>query len=71
MTQMTTDSVLKTVRGLLNQMKPTKHETLFAQIQALPINNQERLSGVIKLFFEKAVSEPCFAPTNAIMCQAL
>ena len=26
---------------------------------------------MIKLFFEKAVSEPCFAPTYTIMCQAL
>jgi translation initiation factor 4G len=69
--QVTTETLLKTVRGLLNKMTPTKHDKIFAQIQALDINDEERLSGVISLFFEKAISEPFFASTYAKMCQAL
>ena len=69
--QMTTVTVLKTVRGLLNKMTPANHDKLFSQIQALDINNEERLAGVITLFFEKALSEPFFAPIYARMCQAL
>nr|CAH0102505.1 unnamed protein product [Daphnia galeata] len=66
-----TVTVLKTVRGLLNKLTPANHDKLFSQIQALDINNEERLAGVITLFFEKALSEPCFAPIYARMCQAL
>ena len=69
--EMTTAVVLKTVRGLLNKMTPSKHEKLFAQIENLPIDTEERLAGVIQLFFEKAISEPFFAPTYAKMCQSL
>nr|CAH0110271.1 unnamed protein product [Daphnia galeata] len=70
--QMTnTVTVLKTVRGLLNKWTPANHDKLFSQIQALDINNEERLAGVITQFFEKALSEPCFAPIYARMCQAL
>nr|CAH0102126.1 unnamed protein product [Daphnia galeata] len=69
--EMTTAVVLKTVRGLLNKMTPSKHDKLFAQIENLPIDTEERLAGVIQLFFEKAISEPFFAPTYAKMCQLL
>jgi translation initiation factor 4G len=69
--EMTTAVVLKTVRGLLNKMTPSKHDKLFAQIENLPIDTEERLAGVIQLFFEKAISEPFFAPTYAKMCQSL
>ena len=69
--EMTTAVVLKTVRGLLNKMTPSKHDKLFAQIENLLIDTEERLAGVIQLFFEKAISEPFFAPTYAKMCQSL
>jgi translation initiation factor 4G len=69
--QRSTEMILKTVRGLLNKLTPANHDKLFSQIQALDINNEERLAGVITLFFEKALSEPCFAPIYARMCQAL
>jgi translation initiation factor 4G len=66
-----TDVVLKTVRGILNKMTPASHERFLAKIVALEINNEESLSGVIKLFFEKALDEPIYAATYAQMCQAL
>jgi translation initiation factor 4G len=66
-----TDVLLNTVRGILNKMTPASHERFLAKILALEINNEERLSGVIKLFFEKALDEPMYAATYAQMCQAL
>ncbi|EFX76531.1 hypothetical protein DAPPUDRAFT_5957, partial [Daphnia pulex] len=66
-----TDVLLNTVRGILNKMTPASHERFLAKILALEINNEERLSGVIKLFFEKALDEPMYAATYAKMCQAL
>jgi hypothetical protein len=49
--QRSTEMILKTVRGLLNKLTPANHDKLFSQIQALDINNEERLAGVITLFF--------------------
>ncbi|EFX76423.1 hypothetical protein DAPPUDRAFT_55191, partial [Daphnia pulex] len=66
-----TDVVLNTVRGILNKMTPASHERFLAKILALEINNEESLSGVIKLFFDKALDEPIYAATYAKMCQAL
>jgi hypothetical protein len=66
-----TDVLLNTVRGILNKMTPASHKRFLAKILALEINNEEKLSGVIKLFFEKALDEPMYAATYAKMCQAL
>lgn len=62
---------MKTVRGILNKLTPSKFDKLLQRIQSLDISTEERLAGVIKLFFEKAVDEPIFSPTYAKMCQAL
>lgn len=62
---------MKTVRGILNKLTPSKFDKLLAKIQSLDINTEERLYGVIKLFFEKAVDEPIFSSTYAKMCQSL
>ncbi len=45
--------MLKTVRGILNKLTPSKFDKLLERIQALNISTEDRLSGVIKLFFEK------------------
>ncbi|XP_046441878.1 eukaryotic translation initiation factor 4 gamma 1-like isoform X2 [Daphnia pulex] len=66
-----TEGMLKTVRGILNKLTPSKFEALLARIQALDIDSEDRLAGVIKLFFEKAVDEPIFSSMYAKMCQAL
>jgi translation initiation factor 4G len=66
-----TDVLLSTVRGILNKMTPSKHEQFLAKILALEINDEEKLSGVIQLFFEKALDEPMYAATYAQMCQSL
>lgn len=66
-----TEGMLKTVRGILNKLTPSKFDALLARIQALDIDSEDRLAGVIKLFFEKAVDEPIFSSMYAKMCQAL
>jgi hypothetical protein len=43
----------KKVRGVLNKLTPQKFGTLVSQVQALPIDSNERLQGVINLVFEK------------------
>jgi hypothetical protein len=45
--------MLKTVRGILNKLTPSNFEALLARIQALDIDSEDRLTGVIKLFYEK------------------
>lgn len=47
--------LLKTVRGILNKLTPSKFDKLLIRIQALNIDSEERLAGVIKLFFEKVL----------------
>lgn len=41
------------MRGVLNKLTPQKFATLVSQVQALPIDTNERLQGVINLVFEK------------------
>jgi hypothetical protein len=43
----------KKVRGVLNKLTPQKFSKLVSQVQALPIDTNERLQGVINLVFEK------------------
>ncbi len=45
--------MLKQVRGILNKLTPSKFDKLLAKIQAMNIDTEERMDGVIKLFFEK------------------
>lgn len=40
-------------------------------MKTLDINNQERLTGVIDLVFEKAIEEPNFSEAYAAMCNKL
>nr|CAD7255788.1 unnamed protein product [Timema shepardi] len=61
----------KKVRSVLNKLTPQKFHTLVNQVQSLPIDNSERLLGVINLVFEKAVDEPSFSVAYAQMCKVL
>jgi hypothetical protein len=60
--------MLKTVRGILNKLTPSKFEALLARIQALDIDSEDRLAGVIKLFFEKVFIGLSFKRLN-ILCK--
>ncbi|PSN41963.1 hypothetical protein C0J52_06437, partial [Blattella germanica] len=66
-----TEELYKKVRGVLNKLTPQKFTTLVSQVQSLPIDNSERLQGVINLVFEKAVDEPSFSVAYAGMCKIL
>ncbi|XP_049769636.1 eukaryotic translation initiation factor 4 gamma 1-like isoform X3 [Schistocerca cancellata] len=66
-----TADLYKKVRGVLNKLTPQKFHTLVQQVQALPIDNSERLHGVIDLVFEKAVDEPSYSVAYAQMCKVL
>ncbi|CAG2062562.1 unnamed protein product, partial [Timema podura] len=47
------NELYKKVRSVLNKLTPQKFHTLVNQVQSLPIDNSERLLGVINLVFEK------------------
>lgn len=47
------------VRGILNKLTPSKFEKLLVRIKAMDIDTEDRLSGVIKLFFEKVCPNVC------------
>ncbi|XP_069700452.1 eukaryotic translation initiation factor 4 gamma 3-like isoform X2 [Periplaneta americana] len=66
-----TEDLYKKVRGVLNKLTPQKFSTLVSQVKNLPIDNSERLQGVINLVFEKAVDEPSFSVAYAQMCKVL
>jgi len=51
--QLILQELYKKVRGVLNKLTPQKFSTLVSQVQALPIDTNERLQGVINLVFEK------------------
>ncbi|XP_066598673.1 eukaryotic translation initiation factor 4 gamma 3-like isoform X2 [Prorops nasuta] len=66
-----TEALYKKFRSVLNKLTPQKFNTLIEQVRALTIDTHERLQGVINLVFEKAVDEPNFSLTYALMCKEL
>ncbi|XP_021940993.1 eukaryotic translation initiation factor 4 gamma 3-like isoform X2 [Zootermopsis nevadensis] len=66
-----TQDLYKKVRSVLNKLTPEKFDRLVAQVQSLPIDSSDRLEGIIKLIFEKAVDEPTFSEEYARMCKVL
>lgn len=65
------EALCKKVRGILNKLTPEKFDPLLEQLQALNINNSEKLSNVISLVFEKAIDEPNFSSAYAALCKKL
>ncbi|XP_076358075.1 eukaryotic translation initiation factor 4 gamma 3-like isoform X2 [Tachypleus tridentatus] len=66
-----TQELYRKVQGILNRLTPQKFETLVNQVKELPIDNKERLMGVMNLVFKKAVEEPNFSVPYANMCKTL
>ncbi|XP_053379539.1 eukaryotic translation initiation factor 4 gamma 1-like [Mercenaria mercenaria] len=66
-----TEELYKKTRSILNKLTPQKFQTLVSQMQALPIDSENKLKGVIDLVFEKAISEPGFSVAYANMCRCL
>lgn len=65
------EEILKNAKGILNRMTLEKFELLYAQLKEIGINDLETLDGVIRLVFDKAVSEPHFCTLYANLCSRL
>ncbi|XP_031373918.1 eukaryotic translation initiation factor-like [Punica granatum] len=65
------ERVLKTVRGILNKLTPTKFDVLESQLMHSGITSVEILKGVVSLIHDKAVREPMFCPMYALLCSNL
>ncbi|XP_070497939.1 eukaryotic translation initiation factor 4 gamma 3-like isoform X2 [Chironomus tepperi] len=66
--------LLKNFRSLLNKITEENFEHLVKEIndkRKYMINSSEKLSAIVKLLFEKSISEPGYASTYAKLCQAL
>lgn len=64
-----THDLLSRFRSMLNKLTAENFDLLVEQVKLYKIDTSERLDGVISLLFEKAISEPKFAPTYARLCQ--
>lgn len=64
-------ALFKKFRSILNKLTPQRFATLVRQVTELQIDTKERMDGVIHLVFEKAVDEPNFALSYAMMCKEL
>ena len=60
------DQIIKTTKGVLNKLAPENFEKLVAKLYNLDLHdNDERITAVIKVVFDKAVDEPNFATSYA------
>lgn len=65
------DQLYKCVRGILNKLTTDNFPILLEQIKSQKIDTTDKLNGVIKLVFEKAVDEPNFSAAYAQLCKEL
>lgn len=64
-------ALYKTVVGILNKLTPQKFEALTQQVMDLQIDTEERLKGVVRRIYEKAVDEANFSTTYANLCKRM
>ena len=62
------DEDIKKVIGILNKLSEDNFDKLIKEVLDININNQELLKNIVKLIFEKAVSEPNFGEIYSKMC---
>lgn len=63
------DAVFKAFRVILNKLTPENFSKLSENVKALEINTQERVNACMKMVFEKAVIEPNYTSTYAVLCK--
>ncbi|CAF3130422.1 unnamed protein product [Rotaria sp. Silwood2] len=63
------DRVLRDIKSILNKITPQTYDKLQEKLEALDIDRYERLEGMIKIFFAKAVDEPGFCFLYAKLCK--
>ena len=66
-----TKAVFLKFQGILNKLTPQKFQALAEKTLQLPINTEERLSGVIDKIFRKALEEPNFSVAYANLCRVM
>lgn len=66
-----THQLFHRVRSIFNKLTIINFAQLTKQMMKLTIDTEERLAGVVKLTFEKAILEPQFALLYANMCHSL
>eukprot|EP01116_Phalansterium_solitarium_P020284 TRINITY_DN5921_c0_g1_i3.p1 TRINITY_DN5921_c0_g1~~TRINITY_DN5921_c0_g1_i3.p1 ORF type:complete len:1539 (-),score=551.85 TRINITY_DN5921_c0_g1_i3:66-4682(-) len=65
------EAVARKTQGLLNKLTIDKFETISEKIMSVGIDSYDILERVIKLVFDKAVSEPKFCSMYAKLCHKL
>ncbi|KAF3651754.1 putative eukaryotic translation initiation factor isoform 4G-1-like isoform X2 [Capsicum annuum] len=65
------NSVLTTVKGILNKPTPEKFDLLKDQLIGSGITSARFLKGVVSSIFDKAITEPTFCPMYAQLCSDL
>ncbi|CAF1256154.1 unnamed protein product, partial [Rotaria sordida] len=63
------NKVLRDVKAILNKVTPQTYDKLQKKLELLEIDRYERLEGMIKIFFSKAVDEPAFSFLYAKLCK--
>ncbi|XP_030843134.1 eukaryotic translation initiation factor 4 gamma 3 isoform X1 [Strongylocentrotus purpuratus] len=66
-----TQELFRNFTSILNKLTPQMFNKLTDKALQLPIDTEDRLTGVINLVFEKAIGEPSFSTAYAHMCQKL
>ncbi|PIK51072.1 putative eukaryotic translation initiation factor 4 gamma 1 [Apostichopus japonicus] len=65
------EELLRRFKSILNKLTPQNFQKLMYQTMQLPINSEERLTGVTDLVFKKAIMEPVFSQVYANMCRVM
>lgn len=64
-----TDELIKQFRSILNKLTPENFSTLIEKLKVLQIDTIEKLDTCISLVFEKAITEPNYASSYALLCK--
>lgn len=65
------EKLFRNVRSMLNKLTPQNFNSLITRFKELEINSENRMVGVIKLIFQKAIDEPAFSVAYANLCKSL
>lgn len=67
--ELKTEELIKQFRSILNKLTPENFSTLVEKLKVLHIDTVDRLDTCISLVFEKAITEPNYASSYAILCK--
>lgn len=64
-----TEELIKQFRSILNKLTPENFSSLIEKLKTLHIDTVDRLDKCISLVFEKAITEPNYASSYALLCR--